>query len=167
MRLTNRFPVLSAFVLACCVAMMGASCSKLHDTNPILTGCTAAAGQSVSVELCAFSTYGTFTVVEEQGLILAKAFDAKATAAGTDPKVAEKLAKARDAIISADEKAKPVADNLDKALDKVIEIRAAIAAGTSTPEQLTIALTNLDKWVTEAGPLVSNLVNAVAGDATP
>jgi hypothetical protein len=132
--------LLGAFVL------MGAACQKLEKQNPLAVACDDMS-KPENVQLCGYANYGTFVIFEEQAAKIAQ-----------DPALSEA---ARQAIVKADEVAKPVADNLYSALLQYEAVRGEIAAGRSTEDRLTVAVTNLNRWVTEAAPLITNLVNAV------
>lgn len=96
-----------------------------------------------------YALYGSFVIFEEQAVKVA-----------SDPMLPDNI---RQAIIRADEAAKPAADKLQEALAQFESIRLELAAGTSTEEQLAIAAANLNRWVTEAAPLINSLIAAVAG----
>jgi len=141
----NRKVLLTLTVtLVACISTMGAACDKLKDVNPITPACKNVAE---TLAVCGYATYGSFTIFEEQGLKIA-----------ADPALPQS---ARDAIIAADEVAKPVADSLYDALLQYESISAEVAAGVTTQDKLVIATANLNQWVTEAAPLIRNLVTAV------
>ena len=102
-----------------------------------------------TTEQRAYAIYGTFVIVEEAA--------AELIASGTlsDDTVL--------AIAAADERAKPTADLLIEALEEYLVIKAQLAAGESTQEQLDIAVTNLNLWVERVVPLVNTLRAAVEG----
>lgn len=150
-----------AAVLALC--LMGTSCQNVKEANPLTVACTAAQGQTIDVALCAFATYGTFVVFEEQAVEIARDLKQRAEVEGTADDVREALTKTKNAIISADEAAKPIADRMNDALQELIEIQAELGEGVSYEQKVQIATANLRRWVTEASPLVQSLVDAVKG----
>lgn len=163
-----KFRYLLPVLLVTSLALMGAAC-KPRDSNPIVTGCTAAEGQKVSTELCAFATYGSFVVLEGQATDLAEQFDARARAT-TDEATAAKYRSARDALIAAADRSKPVADTGVALLRQLALIRAEVDAtsGQTKEERLLAATADLDRWLTQIGPLIVDLTTAVTkGDATP
>lgn len=124
-------------MMALCTLALIASCA----TNPVSTATT--------VDQKAYALYGEFVVFEEVGAQLVQAADTPVAA--------------KSAIRRADSVAKPIMDNALRAELLVSQIRVQLAAGASTQDKLTAALTNLDSWVTQATPLVSSLVDAVKG----
>lgn len=144
------FKWLAALVVTLSLSLMGASCGKVADdrANAISPACKDVA---TTLEVCAYANYGTFVVVEEF-----------ANSVAQDPALPDRM---RQRIIRADEVAKPVADSLYGALREYTKIRAEVQAGKSTEEKLLIATANLNKWVTQAAPLIRGLVDAV-NDAT-
>lgn len=139
----NILATVAAALFACAVTM-GASCSQVQEANPISAACKDI---SDNLAVCAYATYGTFVIFEEQAV--------KVTA---DPALP---LRARAAIVTADQIAKPVVDSLYEALLLYQAANAEIAAGNGAEAKLLIATGNLNRWVTEAAPLVANLVNAV------
>jgi len=133
-----------AVLLIAAFALTGAACNRIQEANPVAAACK---DLSEHLAVCGYATYGTFVIFEELGATAAK-----------EPGVAQGV---RSAIIRADEVAKPVADNLYDALRMYEKVRAELAAGTSTTEMLEVATMNLNRWITEAAPLVANLVKAV------
>lgn len=149
------------------LSLMGASCQNIKEANPLTVACSAVQGQSVDVAVCAFATYGTFVVFEEQAVELARDLKQRADADGTASDVREALTKAKNAIISADEAAKPIADRMNDALQELIEIQAELEVGVTHDQKVQIATANLRRWVNEASPLIQELVNAVKGGNKP
>jgi hypothetical protein len=149
-------------VAAIAAVAMLSGCESMREANPLEVACTAAAGQAMNVELCAYTTYGLFTVFEEQGVKVATDLQERAASA-TDPEVRSALLKTKNGIIAADERAKPIADNLQDTLTHLEQIRAEIAAGQSTEEQLAIVNASLLRWTNDAGPVVQALIDAVRG----
>lgn len=143
----KRYVGMCAALLATVIGLSGASCSRIQETNAISPACSS----KESLEVCASAVYGTFVIFEEFGRSVAE-----------DPKLPNG---ARQAIIRADEVAKPVADSLLGAFNEYRMIRAQLAVGKTTEEKLLVATSNLNRWITEAAPLIRNLVNAV-NDAT-
>lgn len=133
-------------LVAVSLVLMGASCSKVENdrANAISPACKEI---KTTLEVCAYANYGTFVVVEELAASIAK-----------DPSLPKS---ARDRIIAADQVAKPVADSLYSALREYTKIRAEVSAGTTTEEKLIVATANLNRWVTQAAPLIRALVDAV------
>lgn len=95
----------------------------------------------------AYAVYGTFVIVEEQ-----------AARAVQNPSIPDAV---KVAIRSADARAKPTADALAQAVRDYDDASGAIKAGGSTTASLTVAATNLQKWLIEAQSDVGDLVNAV------
>lgn len=122
------------------MALVSASCA----TNPVATAST--------VDQKTYAIYGEFVVFEEIGAQLVQA--------STTP------AAAVSAIKAADKVAKPVMDSLLAAELLTSQIRVQLAAGTTTQDKLDTAMTQLSSWVSQATPLVNNLVTAVKGAGT-
>lgn len=142
----HRYVGLAIFVAACIVSLTGASCSRVNNasTNAISPAC---ANPKETIDVCAAAIYGTFSVFEELGLAVAK-----------DPGTPNG---ARQAIIKADERVKPVADSLLEALRQYQKISAEVAVGKTPEDKLLIATSNLNRWITDAAPLVRSLIGAV------
>jgi hypothetical protein len=134
-------------VLAVSAGLMGASCSRVENNaaNAISPACKEI---KANLATCAFATYGTFVVLQELAVKVAK-----------DPGVGET---ARQSIVRAEAAAKPVADSLYSSLQEYERIRIEVQAGKSTEEKLLVAAANLNRWVTQAAPLIRGLVNAVS-----
>lgn len=137
---------LMIFVAACSMSLMGASCTRVADNsaNAISPACENA---RQTLEVCAAATYGTFVVFEEFARSVAE-----------DPALPNST---RQLIIKADERAKPVADSLLEALRQYQRIRAEVAVGKTPEEKLLVATSNLNRWITEAAPLIRNLIGVV------
>lgn len=117
------------------VMVLGAGCASL---NPVKAASTS--------EQKAYALYGSFVIFEEQA---AKLYQSPTASA-----------RVKAALKAADAAAKPVADKLLDATQAVLAIKVEIAAGTSTTDKLVIALQNLDRYITEAGPKIKALGNA-------
>lgn len=161
------FAAMAAIAVTVAMCLMGMSCQNVRESNPLTVACTAAQGETVAVDVCAFATYGTFVVFEEQAVELARDLNQRANADGTDEAVREALTKAKNAIISTDEAAKPIADRMNDALQELIEIQAELEAGVTHDQKVQIATANLRRWVLEASPLVAELVNVVKTGGKP
>jgi hypothetical protein len=135
-----------AVVLVGVFALSGAACQRVDRANPVGSACK---DLSENLAVCGYATYAMFVIFQELGARAAKE-------RGVSPAV-------RDAIIRADAAAKPVADNLYHALQLYESVRAELQAGKSTQEKLDVATVNLNRWITEAAPLVAGLVQAVNG----
>ncbi len=72
-------------------------------------------------------------------------------------------AEVKQAIKTADAAASPVVAAVLGATKEYVIIRAQLAAGQTSDEKLAIANANLEAWVTQALPLIDNLVKAVGG----
>jgi hypothetical protein len=137
-------------IAACAALLLGGclpGCNTIGDqgsANPIGPACRSPAD---NLQLCAYANYGTFVVMEELALKVAE-----------DPALSNDI---RQAIIKADERAKPVADSLYGAIRQYERIRIEVAQGKTPEEKLLTAAANLNRWVTEAAPLVQQLVEAV------
>jgi hypothetical protein len=136
-----------AGVVACALVAVSA-CETVRDANPVAVGCEDV--KPATAALCGYSIYGTFVVNEETALKVARDVGPGAV---------------RNAIIAADEKAKPIGDKLQVGLAKYEQVRARVAAGTSTQQQLTIALTELVGLIDDLQPLVGDLLGAIAKGA--
>jgi len=101
----------------------------------------------------AYAIYGTFVVFEEQAAMVV-----------ANPNLPPA---ALSAIKTADAKAKPVADSLLAATQTVLMVNSQLAAGKTTADKLTIANSELANWVTQATPLVNDLITAVEGAKAP
>jgi hypothetical protein len=69
-------------------------------------------------------------------------------------------ASTRQSIQSAEARATPIVDSLSDALARYEVERARFDAGQSTAEQVTIAVTNLERWLTEAQAALVTLQDA-------
>jgi hypothetical protein len=129
----------SRLLLLCALfALLAAAC---QTPNPVAVAETA--------EQKAFAIYGTYVVFSEQAAILA--------ATPTIP------ASVRLGLVNAEGAAKPSADALKAAYDQAVAIAKEVAVGTSPQERYTIALTNLNRWITDASPTINALKAAVEG----
>ena len=113
-----------------------------------LPGC---ASNPVSIaqdtEQRAYAVYGTFVIVEEQAARVVQ-----------DPSIPDEV---KIVIRSADARAKPTADALAQAVRDYDDASGALRGSGSTTVSLTVAATNLQKWLIEAQSDVGDLVNAV------
>jgi len=112
-----------------------------QGTNPV-----AAAN---SIELQAYAISGTYGIYQEKGLELIQR--------GNLPNSVSLR------LIAAEERLTPIVDELDKALDLVEQVKADLSRGESTSEQVAIALTELNNWLNQAGPLVQSFKTNVIG----
>lgn len=133
-------------VAALCLSLMGASCGRIA-TDPANAISPACKEIQQTLQVCAYANYGTFVVAEELARSVAE-----------DPALPNG---ARQAIVAADARAKPIADNLSAALLEYETIRLEVAVGKSPEQKLLLATANLNRWVTEAAPLIRGLVAAV------
>ncbi len=108
---------------------------------------TAPIEAAETVEQKAFAVYGTFTIFEEAGADIVE-----------NESIPRKI---RAAIQTADGKAKPVIDRLLETAMEAQRIRLQVQAGGNTVERLNIATANLQNWITRAGPLIDQLIDAV------
>ena len=96
------------------------------------------------------AVYATFVIFEERAADLA-------ARPGTPQSVINSLARA-------DRVVKPIMDSLQTAVSEVAKVRADIAAGgDSTEDMLVVVTLNLEKWLIEAAPALQALIDAVAG----
>jgi hypothetical protein len=117
------------------VVLMASGCASL---NPVRA--------AQSSEQKAYALYGEFVVFEEQAAVLYQSSTASA--------------KVKTALRAADAVAKPLADKLLDAAQSVLAIKLELDAGTTTKDKLLIALQNLDRYITEAGPKIKALGSA-------
>ena len=117
----------------------------------ILQGCVSAnpIAAANSTELRAYAVSGTYGIFQEKGLELIQR--------GNLPNSVSLR------LISLEERATPVVDELDKALDFYEGVKEDLAAGASSNVRLSIALRELNKWLTETEPLVNSFKAAVKG----
>lgn len=136
--------------LAICAALALASLAactwpEVREANAIAVGCEAVKAESAAV--CGYSVYGTFVIAQETAAKIATDVGPGAV---------------RNKIIAAEEAAKPVGDKLYQALVEYETIRVQLAAGSSTQEKLTIALANINTWISRLTPLVGDMLMANA-----
>lgn len=119
---------------------------------PVLHGCPGAYNpfkQAVTAEQKAYALYGTYSIFTKKMADLVET--------GTLP------SNVSLGLIEAESRATPVVNKLSEALDQAVEIAAEVAAGRTSQEKYAIAITNLNKWITEADPLIRNVVDAYKG----
>lgn len=131
------------------MTLMGAACAPVQQLNPIQAGCRDLSAATVG--LCGFATYGTFVVFQRLALGVA-------TDAGPGD--------VRNKLIAAEDAAKGPADSLLAAVVNYEQVRADLAAGTSTQEKVAIATANLQMWLTNAKPLIDDLVRTYSDAKT-
>jgi hypothetical protein len=138
---------LAPLITALALSLMGASCSQVSDNsaNAISPACKE---MKETLAVCAFANYGTFVVIQELAVAVAR-----------DTSLPDS---ARQRIIRAEAAAKPVADSLYASLREYERIRIEVQAGKSPEQKLLTAAANLNRWVTEAAPLIRALVSAVS-----
>jgi hypothetical protein len=113
-----------------------------------LSACTAnpiSAAQTPDQK--AYALYGTFVVFEEQAASLIRNVS-------TPDSV-------KTVIRKADMAAKPVVEDLLSAARQYLQVQTQLKTGATTADKLQIATANLQKWVTDATPLIADLVLAV------
>lgn len=119
--------------------------------NVALAGCAGYNPVAVAEtpEQKADAVYATFVLFEQRAVSLAER-------AGTPQSVINSLARA-------DRVVKPIMDSLQAAVSEVERVRADIAAGgDSTQDMLVVVTLNLEKWLIEAAPALQALIDAVA-----
>jgi hypothetical protein len=124
----------------------------LMTASIFLAGCSGYNPVAVAEtpEQKADAVYATFVIFEERAADLA-------AKPGTPQSVINSLARA-------DRVVKPIMDNLQAAVSEVAKVRADIArGGDSTQDMLTVVTLNLEKWLIEAAPALQALIDAVAG----
>lgn len=117
----------------------------------VLFGCKGANPVSVAEtpEQKAFALYGVYVVFAEEALTLAQT-----------PSVPASI---RLGLVNAEAVAKPSADALKAAYDEAVMIAREVATGATPEEKYVIAITNLNKWVTDSAPVITALQTAVQG----
>lgn len=138
-----------AIVLMAAVSM--AACNGCQNNPDSSVQSPTAAAESP--EQHAYALYGQFVIAEEAGAKLAE-----------HPSTPSSV---KQAIATADAAAKPIADNLLAAARDVMVIRSQVRAGTNTEEKLTIAVANLDQWVSDLRPKLEDLIGAIQTPARP
>lgn len=94
------------------------------------------------------AVYATFVLFEQRAVSLAER-------SGTPQSVINSLARA-------DRVVKPIMDSLQAAVSEVERVRADIATGgDSTQDMLVVVTLNLEKWLIEAAPALQALIDAV------
>jgi hypothetical protein len=114
-----------------------AACS----TNPFTTAQT--------VEQKGDALYGSYVIAKEQGAAILQN-------AGIDDQVKRPLAEAMVAT-------KPLGDSGQDLLIQYSVIKDQVAQGQTPPERLAIVEREIAGWITNATPVIQNLINAVAG----
>lgn len=161
-----RSPILAIAGCMAAAMLMGAACSKMQDANPIAEGCTALEGAKVDKELCAYATYGSLNIFAGQAVAIADTFDQRARST-SDAAAAAKYIQGRDALLKVEERSKGVQDSLLAAVREVEKIRREVSETDGTrEEQILKATASLDRWLSEAGPLLTDLINSVRGAKT-
>jgi hypothetical protein len=95
------------------------------------------------------ATYGELVIAKEQGAKILQ-----------DASVSDVVKRPIAQLIV---KAKPVTDGLQDTIVLYDEVKAGIASGASTEEQLAIVNRDLAGWIAKAQPLITELVAAVSG----
>jgi hypothetical protein len=96
----------------------------------------------------AYALYGSFVVFEELGASLITSSNVP-------------LSIKRD-IKKADAKTKPAADKLLAAVLQVQNVRAELAKGENTEQTLAIVNANLEKWLNDSEPLITEFIQLIA-----
>lgn len=134
-----------SFLLVLAVlALPGAAC---RSANPVGTALTATPDNRP--ETVAYALASSYVTVAEQALKIAQ--DSM-----TPPAV-------KHALKVAHENASPWVKRLRPGAARVNELRAAVAAGTSTPEKLAAAIKTLNDIITQAAPKIDSVATAVNG----
>lgn len=123
------------FLLLLTVALAGC------PSNPIRTAET--------LEQKGDALYGQYVILKEQGAALLQ-----------DASVPDSV---KRPVAVAMTESKPIANELQDALIQYSKIKAQLAAGQTTEDQLLIASQKLNEWITEIGPLIRKLKTAVDG----
>ncbi len=97
----------------------------------------------------AYAAYGTFVIAQETAADLVE-----------DASIPDGV---RLRIIQAEERAKPVADSLLDAYMGFLIVKAEFDAGETTEQRLVTAANELDDWVTQLAPLISELLRNIRG----
>jgi hypothetical protein len=117
---------------------------------PLLQGCdTFAVMRAQTNEQRAAALLGDFNLYQKASLQI-----------GSDASVVPEV---RKAVLDAAIAAKPAADSLDDSLRKYRSLKRQLAAGTTTEEKVAIAAGNLQEWVRELLPLVTQLRQLTEG----
>jgi hypothetical protein len=112
---------------------------------------------------CAANPHKTAQTIEQQGdavygeLVIAKEQGAKIL---QDATVSDTVKRPIATLIV---EAKPVTDGLQDTLVLYSKVKADVAAGASTEEKLAIVNRDLAGWISQAQPLITKLIQAVAG----
>lgn len=137
-----RSPFMPAVALLCLLvafALTIPGCQALGlssaSANPF--GACKSSGQ------CYLAAAGTYAASQQAALTLLK-----------DPSTPTSV---KDGLKKADAAAAPVMGSLAQAYAVYRHAKADLAAGTSSPEKVAIATADLNKWLTDAGPLIANL----------
>lgn len=119
-----------------------------------LTACAASPIKvAQTVEQKAYAAYGTYVITQEHAADL------------TSPKstVSQPV---KVAIIQAAQRTQPVIDSMLKGFEQYKTARADFEAQKIDQPTLSVAVNNLDSWVTKAASVLGDLIVAVKG-ATP
>jgi hypothetical protein len=117
----------------------------------------------LALAACTVNPHKTAQTVEQQGdavygeLVIAKEQGAKIL---QDASVSDSVKKPIAQLIV---KAKPVTDNLQSSLVLYARVKADVASGASTEDKLAVVNRELAGWIAQAQPLITQLVQAVAG----
>jgi hypothetical protein len=117
----------------------------------------------LALAACQVNPHKTAQTVEQQGdavygeLVIAKEQGAKIL---QDASVSDAVKKPIAQLIV---KSKPVTDNLQATIILYDRVKADVASGASTEEKLAVVNRELVGWIAQAQPLITDLVNAVAG----
>lgn len=115
-----------------------------------MSGCAANPHRTAqTAEQEADALYGELVIAKEQGARILQ-----------DETVSDQV---KRPIAEAIVKAKPVTDGFQDALILYSDVKIAVAAGTTSAEELAIVNRDLAGWIARAQPLLSQLAAAIAG----
>lgn len=133
------------------IALLGigdlAGCKYLPGTdkpNPVVLACARTNTSDYRAEQCAYGLYGQFV-----------AYELMAAAIKEHPSTPESV---KASIKRWDAALKPIADSGLDAANEVIKVRREVAAGQNTEERLAIVEANLDRWITDASPKITDFI---------
>lgn len=116
----------------------------------LLAGCQVNPHKTAeSVEQHGDAAYGQLTILKEQGAHMLE-----------DPSVSDDVKRPIAETIVA---AKPITDGLQDTLILYGQVKASVASGVSTAEQLAVVDRELAGWIARAQPIISKLAAAIAG----
>lgn len=101
-------------------------------------------------ETVAYALYSSYVIVAERAATIAES--------ETTPVSVKRV------LVNLHDTAEPVVKRLRPAADEYVKVKAALAAGTSTPEKVAIALTELNRIIGDAAPAVNSLAGAITGN---